>query len=39
MNTNLVMAGATLAVLLPLALFVFLQRFFVDSIVGSAVKG
>ena len=39
MNTNLVMAGATLAVLPPLALFVFLQRFFVDSIVGSAVKG
>jgi multiple sugar transport system permease protein len=39
MNTNLVMAGATLAVLPPLVLFVFLQRFFVDSIVGSAVKG
>ena len=39
MNTSLVMAGATLAVLPPLVLFVFLQRFFVDSIVGSAVKG
>ncbi len=39
MNTSLVMAGATLAVLPPLILFVFLQRFFVDSIVGSAVKG
>jgi multiple sugar transport system permease protein len=39
MNTNLVMAGATLAVLPPLVLFVFLQRFFVDSIVGSGVKG
>jgi multiple sugar transport system permease protein len=39
MNTNLVMAGATLAVLPPLVLFVFLQRFFVDSIVSSAVKG
>jgi multiple sugar transport system permease protein len=39
MNTGLVMAGATLAVLPPLALFVFLQRFFVDSIVGSGVKG
>jgi multiple sugar transport system permease protein len=26
-------------VLPPLALFVFLQRFFVDSIVGSGVKG
>ena len=39
MNTGLVMAGATLAVLPPLVLFVFLQRFFVDSIVGSGVKG
>ena len=39
MNTNLVMAGATLAVLPPLVLFVLLQRFFVDSIVGSGVKG
>jgi multiple sugar transport system permease protein len=39
LNTNLVMAGATLAVLPPLVMFVFLQRFFVDSIVGSGVKG
>ncbi|WP_157020256.1 carbohydrate ABC transporter permease [Mesorhizobium xinjiangense] len=39
MNTGLVMAGATLAVLPPLVLFVFLQRFFVDSIVGAGVKG
>jgi multiple sugar transport system permease protein len=39
LNTNLVMAGATLAVLPPLIMFVFLQRFFVDSIVGSGVKG
>lgn len=39
MNTNLVMAGATLAVLPPLLLFVFLQRFFVDSIVSAGVKG
>ncbi|MCV3206117.1 carbohydrate ABC transporter permease [Mesorhizobium sp. YC-39] len=39
LNTGLVMAGATLAVLPPLILFVFLQRFFVDSIVGSAIKG
>jgi len=39
MNTGLVMAGATIAVLPPLVLFVFLQRFFVDSIVGSGVKG
>lgn len=38
-NTGLVMAGATLAVLPPLMLFVFLQRFFVDSLIGSAVKG
>lgn len=39
MNTNLVMAGATLAILPPLVLFVFLQRFFVDSIVSAGVKG
>lgn len=39
MNTGLVMAGATLAVLPPLILFIFLQRFFVDSIVGSSIKG
>lgn len=38
MNTNLVMAGATLAVLPPVVLFVVLQRFFVDSIVSSGVK-
>lgn len=39
MNTGLVMAGATLAVLPPVLLFVFLQRFFVDSVVASGVKG
>jgi multiple sugar transport system permease protein len=39
MNTGLVMAGATLAVLPPLVLFVFLQRFFVDSIVATGIKG
>jgi len=39
MNTGLVMAGATLAVLPPLVLFAFLQRFFVDSIVSAGVKG
>jgi len=39
LNTSLVMAGATLAVLPPLLLFAFLQRFFVDSIVSSGVKG
>jgi len=38
-NTGLVMAGATLAVLPPVVLFVFLQRFFVDSIVSAGVKG
>lgn len=39
MNTGLVMAGATLAVLPPVILFVMLQRFFVDSIVSTGVKG
>lgn len=39
MNTGLVMAGATLAVLPPVILFVLLQRFFVDSIVSSGIKG
>jgi multiple sugar transport system permease protein len=39
MNTGLVMAGATMAVLPPVVLFVLLQRFFVDSIVSSGVKG
>jgi multiple sugar transport system permease protein len=39
MNSGLVMAGATLAVLPPLMLFVFLQRFFVDSMVSAGVKG
>ena len=39
LNTSLVMAGATMAVLPPLVLFAFLQRFFVDSIVSAGVKG
>jgi multiple sugar transport system permease protein len=39
MNTGLVMAGSTLAVLPPVVLFIFLQRFFVDSVVASGVKG
>ena len=39
MNTALVMAGATLAVLPPVLLFVLLQRFFVDSIVASGING
>ena len=39
MNTGLVMAGATMAVLPPLVLFAFLQRFFVASMVSAGVKG
>jgi multiple sugar transport system permease protein len=39
MNTGLVMAGATMAVLPPVIIFVILQRFFVDSIVNTGVKG
>ncbi len=39
MNTGLVMAGATLAVLPPVLLFVLLQRFFADSIVASGING
>jgi multiple sugar transport system permease protein len=38
-NANLVMAGATMAVLPPLLLFAVLQRAFVNSIVSSGVKG
>ena len=33
------MAGATLAVLPPVVLFVILQRFFVDSVISSGIKG
>jgi multiple sugar transport system permease protein len=39
LNTNLVMAGATLAVLPPLVLFVILQRTFVRTIVDAGLKG
>jgi multiple sugar transport system permease protein len=39
MDTGLVMAGATLAVLPPVMLFILLQRFFVDSIVASGLNG
>ena len=39
MNTNLVMAGATLAVLPPLLLFVALQRAFISSIIQSGLNG
>jgi multiple sugar transport system permease protein len=38
-NTPLVMAGATLAVLPPLMLFVFLQRFFVNSMSRTGMSG
>jgi multiple sugar transport system permease protein len=38
-NTGLVMAGASLAVLPPLVLFVFLQRYFVNSIANSGITG
>ena len=38
-NTPLVMAGATLAVLPPLILFVFLQRFFVNTLSRSGLSG
>ena len=38
-NTGLVMAGATLAVLPPLILFVFLQHFFVRTITASGMTG
>ena len=39
MNTNLVMAVVTFWVLPPLILFAFLQRFFVDSVVSTGIKG
>ena len=38
-NTNLVMAGASLAVIPPLVVFAFLQRFFVRSIARSGLSG
>ena len=38
-NTPLVMAGATLAVLPPLLLFVFLQRFFVNTMARTGLTG
>ncbi|WP_221938979.1 carbohydrate ABC transporter permease [Mycobacterium sp. KBS0706] len=39
LNTGLVMAGATLAVLPPLLLFALLQRFFVKTIVSTGLTG
>lgn len=38
-NTGLVMAGATLAVLPPLLLFVILQRFFVNTMARTGISG
>ena len=38
-NTNLVMAGATLAVLPPLLIFALLQRFFVRTIASAGLTG
>jgi multiple sugar transport system permease protein len=38
-NTPLVMAGATLAVLPPLILFIFLQRFFVNTMSRTGMSG
>lgn len=38
-NTGLVMAGATLAVLPPLLLFVVLQRFFVNTMARTGISG
>jgi multiple sugar transport system permease protein len=38
-NTNLVMAGATLAVLPPLLLFAVLQRAFINSVIQSGLNG
>lgn len=38
-NTNLVMAGAALAVLPPLVLFAFLQRYFVRTIARAGLSG
>jgi len=38
-NANLVMAGAAIAVLPPMIIYVFAQRFFVESATSSGVKG
>jgi multiple sugar transport system permease protein len=38
-NTPLVMAGATLAVLPPLILFIFLQKFFVNTMSRTGMSG
>ncbi len=38
-SPNLVMAGAAIAVLPPMLIFVFAQRYFVESVASSGVKG
>ena len=38
-NANLVMAGAAIAILLPMLVYIFAQRFFVQSATSSGVKG
>jgi multiple sugar transport system permease protein len=38
-NANLVMAGAAIAVLPPMIIYIFAQRFFVESATSSGVKG
>jgi ABC-type glycerol-3-phosphate transport system permease component len=38
-NANLVMAGAAIAITAPMLIYIFAQRFFVESITSSGVKG
>lgn len=38
-NANLVMAGAAIAILPPLIIYIFAQRFFVESATSSGLKG
>ena len=38
-NANLVMAGAAIAILPPMIIYIFAQRFFVESATSSGVKG
>jgi multiple sugar transport system permease protein len=38
-NANLVMAGAAIAILPPMIIYILAQRFFVESAASSGVKG
>ncbi len=38
-NANLVMAGAAIAILPPMLIYIFAQRFFVESATSSGIKG